>query len=309
MGRRVEISLAGRDTTWSPSAALEWAKPDLVSAQINQACADFADQVADGPWQVVWCAGAGVVGSGQPELDQETSYLSHLLGGLARSMRPKQLSAGQFFLASSAGGVYAGSPSSPPYSEHSEPSPLAPYGFNKLRQESIVRRWSADTGAPAMIGRLSNIYGPGQKLAKSQGVISHVCRCVLFRQPFMLYVSPDTLRDYLYVDDAAFLIAAGLDRLRREHTPGTKPSVVVKVLACGRASTIATILGEVRRVAKAPVRVMIVASPNERHQAADLRMTSVEWTELDGHSKTTLAAGIRMVINDILDGLQRGARS
>jgi UDP-glucose 4-epimerase len=245
------------------------------------------------------------VGSGHAELQLETEYLSQLLGGLVRSMRPRQLALGQFFLASSAGGIYAGARGAP-YTEQSEERPLAPYGFNKLQQESIVRRWSVDTGAPALIGRLSNIYGPGQNLSKGQGLISQVCRTVILHQTFVLYTSPDTLRDYLYVNDAGDLVADGLDRLREEHAAGARPSVVTKILASGQACTIATILGEVRRIAKCPVRVVMAASPSSRYQASDLRMNSVEWRELDRRSKTTLSAGIRMVMNYILHGLQQG---
>lgn len=303
LGRPVESALARRGGTWRAAVGIDWADRVVASKQIQGACSAFADEVGDRPWQVAWCAGAGVVGSGVAQLDQETDYVSQLLEGLKRSMCPEQLGAGQFFLASSAGGIYAGS-SAAPYTELSEDQPLAPYGFNKLRQESIVRRWSAETGVSAVIGRLSNIYGPGQKLSKSQGVISQICRSVVVRQPFPLYVSQDTIRDYLYVDDAGVLVADALDRLRQERFAGTEPFVALKILACGRPTTLATILGEVRRITKSPVRVVMAASPSSRYQASDLRMRSVKWSELDRRPKTTLSAGIRMVINDIIRGLQ-----
>lgn len=296
--------MALRGSTWSATVPIAWADPVAASAQIQDACAAFADEAGDRPWQVAWCAGAGVVGSGVAELEQETNYVSQLLDGLTRSLSPQQLGTGQFFLASSAGGIYAGS-SGAPYTELSEDRPLAPYGFNKLRQESMIRQWSAQTGVPVLIGRLSNLYGPGQKLSKSQGVISQICRSVLVRQPFPLYVSQDTIRDYLYVDDAGVLVADGLDRLRQEQSVRTKPSVALKILASGRASTLATILGEVRRITKSPVRVVMAASPSARHQASDLRMISVKWPELDRRPKTILSAGIRMVVNDIIRGLQQ----
>lgn len=305
LGRRVEAVLARNGGTWLPSGPLPWAEPSVASAQIQECCSGFAGRVGDRAWQVVWCAGAGVVGSGPAELQQETDYLAVLLGALEDAMSPDQLSSGQFFLASSAGGVYAGS-SGAPYTERSEERPLAPYGFNKLRQECMVRDWSAGTGVPALIGRLSNLYGPGQDLSKGQGLISQVCRTSLVHQPLILYVSLDTLRDYLHVDDAAALIADGLDRLRREQFEGDQSRVVVKILATGRASTIATILGEVRRITKTPVRVVMAGSPSARYQASDLRMNSVEWRELDQRPKTTLSAGIRTVMNDILQGLEEG---
>ncbi len=71
-------------------------------------------------------------------------------------------------------------------------------------------------------------------------------------------------------------------------------------------TTIATILSEVRRIIKRPVRVVLASSPSARGQAPDLRMTSVVWPELDQRPTTTLSAGIRAVLTDILDKLCRG---
>jgi len=48
-----------------------------------------------------------------------------------------------------------------------------------------------------MVGRMSNLYGPGQNLKKVQGLISQMCLRVLTRQPLVLYVPLDTIRDYL----------------------------------------------------------------------------------------------------------------
>jgi UDP-glucose 4-epimerase len=303
LGRRVESVLAERGSTWRPSTGFAWGDPSVVSSQIEESCNLFAEGVGELPWKVVWCAGAGVVDSGPAELRGETEVLRQLLGGLVRAMGPRRMRSGALFLASSAGGVYAGS-SGAPYSELSDARPLAPYGWNKLEQESLVRRWSSEHGTPALIGRLSNLYGPGQNLSKNQGLISQVCRRVLAHQPLMLDTPLDTIRDYLFVDDAGLLIADGLERLGVERSNLVAPPVVIKVLASKHPTTIATVLGEVRRVTKRPVRVVLARSHSARHQAPDLRMTSVVWPQLDERSMTTLSAGTWAVVNDILGELQ-----
>ena len=305
LGRGVESALGQRCSTWYPPDPFCWDDAIAARAQLENSCSAFADQVGDRPWQVAWCAGAGVVSSGSAELRRETDSLSQLLRGLLRAMSSQQMRSGQFFLASSAGGVYAGSRGAP-FTERSRECPLAPYGFNKLEQESIVRRWSIEAGTPALIGRLSNIYGPGQRLSKRQGVVSEACRRVLAHQPFVLYVPLDTIRDYLFVGDAGALIADGLDRLRHKHSADASPPVVLKILASRQPTTIATVLGEVRRIAKRPVRVVMASSPSARHQASDLRMNSVAWPELDRRSMTTLSVGIRMVMTDILNDMEQG---
>ena len=91
-----------------------------------------ADQLPQG-WEAYWCAGAGVVGSSQAELDAEIAVLN----GFLTSWEPRPAGNG-LFLASSAGGVYAGA-SGPPFTEHTEPAPISAYGRAKLRSEEIGR--------------------------------------------------------------------------------------------------------------------------------------------------------------------------
>jgi UDP-glucose 4-epimerase len=249
--------------------------------------------------------------------------LDLLLNTLSEVLGPHRSAAGALFLASSGGGVYAGSPH-PPFREDSPVQPLAPYGENKLKQESFVREWSNRTGVPVLIGRISNLYGPGQNISKNQGLITTVCRRVLARQPLVLYVPLDTIRDYCYVGDASRLVADGLARLRREATENPtrrgRSCVVVKVIASQQPATIGTVLAHVRWVTKRPVSVMIATSANAGRQAPDLRMISTVWPELDRHPLTTMSAGLKVVVNELLGmagsglfageslgGLQRGA--
>jgi len=221
-------------------------------------------------------------------------------------MRPQRSSIGAVFLASSAGGVYAGSPD-PPFREDSPVRPLAPYGENKLTQEALVRAWSNQTGTPVLIGRISNLYGPGQNTSKNQGLITMVCRRVVAHQPLTLYVPLDTIRDYCYVTDASRLVADGLRRLRRHGVERTESApVVVKIIASQQPATIGTVLAQVRWVTKRPVSVVIATSPNATRQAPDLRMISTVWPELDRYPVTTLSAGLRAVVNDLVSMAGRG---
>ena len=125
---------------------------------------------------------------------------------------------GALFFASSAGGVYAGATGSP-FTEETAPVAISPYGHAKLRAEAAVDAFATRTGVPLLVGRLSNLYGPGQDLAKPQGLISQLCRAQLTRQPLSIYVSLDTRRDYLYVDDAAAMVVAGLDAVSSAGAP------------------------------------------------------------------------------------------
>jgi UDP-glucose 4-epimerase len=51
--------------------------------------------------------------------------------------------------------------------------------------------------------RLSNVYGPGQRLGTGQGVVGYWFRALLDDEPIRLFGDPETIRDYVYVDDVA----------------------------------------------------------------------------------------------------------
>lgn len=243
--------------------------------------------------RLVWCAGSGVVGSRRKDLDNELWTLGAFLDRL--SVLDGHGGAHlQVFLASSAGGVYAGAEGAP-FTEDTQPRAISPYGEAKLEAERLVRRLAADTGASVLIGRIANLYGPGQDLSKSQGFVSQMCRAHLQRQPLAVYVSLDTARDYLYCDDAARMVLAGLDTLGDGH-PG---SVVVKILASQRPTTLASILGEMRHITRRRPLVVVGQSPNARFQVRDLRFRSGVWSHLDGLASTPLPVGMAATLESI----------
>jgi UDP-glucose 4-epimerase len=300
LGHSVELALTKRGATWHPNRAFTWHDSHTAEAELTMACRDFAREVGDSPWQIAWCAGAGVSSSAPSDLEQETVVFGHLLKQVTEAFGGRRGNRGAMFLASSAGGVYAGA-HDPPFREDSSVAPLSAYGWNKLAQESLARSWSQETANPLFIGRLSNLYGPRQKLRKNQGLITQVCLQVLVRQPLILYVPLDTIRDYLFAEDAGRLIADGFARLRREASELTTTPAVTKVLASQQPATIATVLAQFRWILKRPVSVIMAVSPNARHQVRDLRLISTVWPELDQRPLTPLSAGIRSVLTGVLE--------
>jgi UDP-glucose 4-epimerase len=170
----------------------------------------------------------------------------------------------------------------------------------------MARRWSEETATPLLIGRLSNLYGPGQNISKSQGLISQICLRVLARQPLILYVPLDTMRDYLFAKDAGRLVADGLTRLHREASRCQTTPAVMKILASHQPATVASVLAQFRWITKRPASVIIAVSSNTQRQARDLRMMSNVWPELDRHPVTTLSEGMRWVLTGILRVAGRG---
>ena len=286
---------------WHPPENFDWSAPSAGAAELRQRAGEFLRLAGDRPWSVAWCAGAGVTGTSADALQLELGALRETLEALAAAPHGRD---GAFFFASSAGGVYAGV-GSPPYDESSSVRPLAPYGQAKLDAEALVADWSRSSGTPSLIGRISNIYGPGQNIEKAQGLISQICRSHLTGQPLSIYVSLDTLRDYLFAPDCAGLIVAGLARLRQEQSV-TQPSVITKILASQRAITIGAVLGEMRRLFKRSPRVVLGASPLSAAQVRDLSLRSRVWPDLDRRTLTPFPVGVASTAADLLRRLQAG---
>jgi UDP-glucose 4-epimerase len=285
---------------------LPWAgTPDEVADAARDAAIRLGEAAGTGRWAVLWAAGAAVTASDAEATDAEHARFAAALGAIDDGLAASA-SRGMLFLASSAGGVYAGSTGAP-FTERSQPVPLSPYGRLKLRMEDTLRGHAERTGSAALIGRIANLYGPGQRLDKMQGIISHLARARLTPSPASVFVPLDTLRDYIYVDDAADVVIDGVERLADQG------GVVTKILSSGEATTIAALLGHLRALSKARPRVVLGSSTAAQHQALDLRLRSVVWPELDASRATSLPVGIQRTIHDIeqrlLAGDQRASSS
>jgi UDP-glucose 4-epimerase len=286
---------------WSPTGPIAWSVPSGGAIELRQQAELFLRAAGDRPWSVAWCAGAGVMGTSPQTLRLELAALGETLAALSGAPTGSD---GAFFFASSAGGVYAGV-HAPPYDELSPVRPLAPYGQAKLDGEAMVRAWSHRTGMPSLVGRISNLYGPGQNLGKAQGLISQICRTHLTGQPLSIYVSLDTLRDYLFAPDCAGLIVDAMTRLRSEQSV-THPRVVTKILASQRAITVGAVLGEMRRLFRSSPRIVLGTSAVSVVQAKDLSVRSRFWPELDRRTLTPFPVGIARTAADLLRQLQVG---
>jgi UDP-glucose 4-epimerase len=223
--------------------------------------------------------------------------LAHVRGQLAE--RPRLARDGLVFLASSAGGVYSASPSPPPFDEWSQAVALAPYGREKLAQEDLLARLAHAAEIDVLIGRFSNLYGPGQSLSKPQGLISHVGRAALRREPIAIYVPLDTIRDYLFAEDAGRMVVDAVRRMERERVERAHAAAVVKVFASEVETTVASILGAWRQALGRPPLVALASRPAARLQPRLLSFRSRVWPDIRGQP-TPLPLGIDAVRRDQL---------
>ena len=284
--RRPELTTLVVPTPWDDAEASGTTFLDAVH-QLNREAAPGSDL------QVAWCAGAGVVASSQAQFDLEARVVDRLILALGQ-LRPDLLSRLRVFVSSSAGGVYAGAGHAP-HDEFGPTAPLVPYGHAKLALEQQFRGLAEATGARVVLGRIANLYGPGQNLGKGQGLISTLLWGALEGAPVKVYVDLDTVRDYLYVDDAAHMVLACLDRAAETEVG----AVTTKILATGTRVTVFNLLHVVRRLSSQRPLVVQGASPLRAGQARDLSLRSRVWPEIDRLASTPLLVGVHRTLLDL----------
>ena len=77
----------------------------------------------------------------------------------------------------------------------------SPYGCSKGSADQYVMDYSRTYGVPAVVFRMSCIYGPHQLGTEDQGWIAHFIKCALEDRTITLYGDGMQVRDVLFVDD------------------------------------------------------------------------------------------------------------
>lgn len=282
--RRMEWS--GEADQFLTSSQVPWSNPDEAGAALTADYLRFQQESESGPWRIIWAAGAATVSTPADQAQSELRPLQALLT-VIRSSPPQ--GPGTFFLTSSAGGVYAGS-QGPPFDTNTTPVPLSPYGELKLAQEALTQDLLANI-CTVVIGRFSNLYGPGQNVNKLQGLISRLAVAAITQQPISIFVPLDTIRDYIYVDDAA---ATTLRLTTQQRTETRDRSVAV--IASGKPATVGQVIHTMRNVARRRIPVAYGSHPSAAAQALDLRLTPSSAVE----APTQLPEGMKAAYQDIL---------
>ncbi len=156
----------------------------------------------------------------------ELSPLLSLLDSLRRNSRPT------LTFISSGGAVY-GMPERLPVDEAHPTNPISSYGIIKLAGERHVLAYSRHYGFGVRVLRVSNVYGPGQRPDRGQGVVASFLNGVLTGVDCPLYGDGSVVRDFIHIDD---LMAAIVDLLRTPQVPlllniGSGVGVSLKSLA------------------------------------------------------------------------------
>jgi UDP-glucose 4-epimerase len=285
---------------WERGQRFSWSDPATLARELEGAIDDFLAFVSGRRFSILWCAGAGVIGTSSETLRAESANLAGFLARLGARLQSG--GEGSVFLAGSAGGVYGGSVERP-LSESSPCRPISDYGREKLKQEELLLAWAeGHRRISALVGRISNLYGPGQNLSKPQGIMSRLAWSFIYKRPIHLWVSLDNVRDYLYVEDCASQIVQATRWLaaREEPTRG------IKILASEQEASLATVLAVFRRVARHSPRAISVRKEVSSQQPAGLSFRSRVEPKLP-RAETSLPVGVHRVYRNLVERYLAGA--
>jgi UDP-glucose 4-epimerase len=116
----------------------------------------------------------------------------------------------------SSGGTVYDTDQEPPYAETSPLKPIGRFGSTKIEIEQLLR---GTPGIESVAMRISNAYGPGQPTGTGLGVIAHWLAAAGEGKPLRIFGSPETTRDFIYIDDVC-------DAILRVISSETPPSIV-----------------------------------------------------------------------------------
>jgi len=135
-----------------------------------------------------------------------------------------------------------------PKRESMTPSPISPYGLEKLASEHYLSIWSKLFGLETVALRYFNVFGPRQDPSSAySGVISVFVDRILRGAPLTIFGDGEQFRDFVYV---ANVVDANMLAATRPNVSGRAYNV-----GCGARTTLnelAQMLGRIAGVAVAP---------------------------------------------------------
>jgi UDP-glucose 4-epimerase len=134
-----------------------------------------------------------------------------------------------------------------PIAETAVTDPISSHGIQKLAIEKYLLLHRFHRGLDVRIARLSNPFGPGQRLHGRQGFVALTIGHLLNDEPILLRDGGRPVRDFLYIDD----VTDALDRLA---TRNDAPSVVN--IGSGIGHSLQEVVAMVEEAIDRPIRAI-----------------------------------------------------
>jgi len=192
----------------------------------------------------------------------------------------------------SSGGTIYGEPQVIPISEDHPLIPQSLYGQSKLTVENYLNFYSRAMGMDVNVLRISNPFGPGQKILGVQGIIAVAMGCAYYNRTLKIYGKGDTIRDYVYIDDVVDAM------LRVNNVAG---SSIVNI-SFGAGHSVTDIVQMVEEVSGREIRKEFI--PARPGDVKTNILSNRRAYEIYGwHPKTKLKEGLSMTWENLLEKL------
>ncbi len=112
----------------------------------------------------------------------------------------------------SSGGTIYGEPQTTLITEDHPLTPKSAYGQSKLTIENYLNFYARSTALEINVLRISNPFGPGQKLLGVQGIVAVAMGCAYYDRALKIYGEGQSVRDYLYIDNVVEAITLAADQ-------------------------------------------------------------------------------------------------
>ena len=270
--------------------SIPWRDPALRLQSLTTNAQEFANFTKGAEALIVWAAGQGGVAAREDEGSSEFGSFSDFCTVMAEL---PELFGSSVVVCSSAGGVYGGS-TSPPFTVATTPKPINAYGSEKIRIEELA----ADRLLPQyrlQVARITNLYGawPGSR----QGLVNRLCTAAVIREPLQIYVTLDTVRDYIDVADAAKILLAEVEHILRMH-PGSSSETFI--VGSGNAVSVGEVIATVTEVSRRRIPISFAESEYRDLQPKDLRVVPTWIKHGLSISPVELAVGVKRLIDSLV---------
>ncbi|MGB4595396.1 MAG: NAD-dependent epimerase/dehydratase family protein [Anaerolineaceae bacterium] len=175
-----------------------------------------------------------------------------------------------------------------PYKETDEVLPGSPYAVSKLAAEYYIKEISNEAGVEAVILRIFNAYGPGQRIPLSHPpIIANYLLHAITNGSIVIHGDGTQTRDYVYIDDVVNALA----------TSSTATGVDQQIINIGSGveTSVLELVRQVRDVTqRRPEEIF-----NPHKSGGSSRMVadiSKAYEKLNYLPMTPLAAGLRLTI-------------
>jgi UDP-glucose 4-epimerase len=191
----------------------------------------------------------------------------------------------------SSGGTIYGPPESVPIPEDHPTRPTSVYGLHKKLAEEYLAFLHRRQVLDSVVLRPGNLYGPGQLPGRGQGLVATALGRIAQDLPLEVWGDGSSIRDYVYVEDAAraFLAAAEHGRPGRAYNVGA-----------GRGWSIRQVVAAIETLLGRPPEVRY-ASPQPGSVAINVLDTSRARDELGWSPAVGLEEGLSRTWRWIID--------